>query len=195
MSAWRPICATSWAPCSQVEKRKKKAVEKADAARKKLVEQAHATREAKGEAKELKKDEKLAKPVVVEAAAAPARAAAAMPPPAVPPQKAEPRNPEDNYEMSPPRDDSDDSDEEPRPKKKVPKWCSRSEIAAALERQQKMDPDKIFPSIALGGSCDLSRIFDNPRLKVDRRGESGCWTKDGLQMKEVELYRRMNGFK
>ena len=103
-------------------------------------------------------------------------------------------DPEDNnYEMSPPREDSEDEDSEEEErqakKKKVPRWASKVELAPALERQRHIDPDKIFPMHA--NTCDLDSIFPSRKgANFGRRGESGVWTKDGLQMEEIERYRR-----
>jgi len=99
-----------------------------------------------------------------------------------------------NYSISPQRDSDDsESDSEDEPTKKIPKWASREEISKAIDRQRTQDPDAIFPLV---NTCDLGRIFTSGRERkcFTKRGESGMWEKDGLQMSEIQRWRKQMGF-
>lgn len=104
--------------------------------------------------------------------------------------------PEVQYEISPMRD-SDDSDDEDRPRKEVPGWARGPQLAEALQRQKTMDPDRIFQSKP--SSCDLEEVFGGfdtlrPRKRdPTRRTSSGDWTKDKLSGREELAYRKAMG--
>ena len=168
------------------ERRKKRAMEKVASGNKKLLDHAHGITNA-SPGPDAKKPEVKMSAVASNIVVAPPPVASSAPPAK--------RDSNVCYEMSPPRDDSEDEsdDEAPRVRKKIPQWATKKELPVALEAQKTVDPDLIFHHV---NSCDLGRIFSNPRknARFDRRGESGVWDKDGLQMKEVEQYRRMNGW-
>lgn len=59
---------------------------------------------------------------------------------------------------APRRSDSDGEDEWlPNPKKHVPEWTQQDKLKAALAKQQKVDPDRLFG--AQMETCPLEDIF------------------------------------
>ena len=103
----------------------------------------------------------------------------------------------DTYEISDRESDDDsDSDADEKPRKRVPDWARSVNLIPALERQfcdaaNRVDPDSIFPEVQ---SCDLEDIFEQKKMRYNRRTSSGNWTKDQITQVEKRTYRKEMGF-
>lgn len=98
-----------------------------------------------------------------------------------------------SYEMSPMRDDSDDSDsEDQRNGKPIPAWAHKESLIPMLKAQARLDPDTIFPNPP--ATCSLSTIFGKPANAEKKRGSSGNWQHDRLRIDEELYYKRTMGF-
>jgi hypothetical protein len=105
------------------------------------------------------------------------------------------------YRISEPNeDDSDDSDceeyydfEASQIKgKEIPQWARADNVIALLEKQQRVDPDRIF--INCQRTCDLTALFEKKKRPFTApRGESGAWDQDGLTPEEEMDYKRKVG--
>ena len=107
-------------------------------------------------------------------------------------------SPMDTYEMSDRDEDSSDydSEEEEKPKKRIPRWARKENLIPALERQfldgpHKMDPDTIFPEVS---TCDLESIFNNKKARYKKRTSSANWAGDRVTAAEKIVYSRAMGF-
>ena len=107
-------------------------------------------------------------------------------------------SPMDTYEMSDRDEDSSDydSEEEAKPKKRIPRWARKENLIPALERQfldgpHRMDPDTIFPEVS---TCDLESIFANKKARYKKRTSSANWAKDKVTAAEKLVYSRAMGF-
>ena len=107
-------------------------------------------------------------------------------------------SPMDTYEMSDREEDSSDydSEEEAKPKKRIPRWARKENLIPALERQfldgpHRMDPDAIFPEVS---TCDLESIFANKKARYKKRTSSANWAKDKVTAAEKLVYSRAMGF-
>ena len=107
-------------------------------------------------------------------------------------------SPMDTYEMSDREEDSSDydSEEEAKPKKRIPRWARKENLIPALERQfldgpHRMDPDSIFPEVS---TCDLESIFANKKARYKKRTSSANWAKDTVTAAEKLVYSRAMGF-
>jgi hypothetical protein len=99
-----------------------------------------------------------------------------------------------SYEMSPMRDDSDDSDsEDQRRGKPIPPWAHKESLIPMLKAQARMDPDMIFPNPP--ATCSLSQVFGKPASSEARRGSSGNWQHDRLRIDEELNYKRTMGYR
>ena len=99
-----------------------------------------------------------------------------------------------SYEMSPMRDDSDDSDsEDQRRGKPIPPWAHKESLIPMLKAQARMDPDMIFPNPP--ATCSLSQVFGKPASNEARRGSSGNWQHDRLRIDEELNYKRTMGYR
>ena len=107
-------------------------------------------------------------------------------------------SPMDTYEMSDREEDSSDydSEEEAKPKKRIPRWARKENLIPALERQfldgpHRMDPDSIFAEVS---TCDLESIFANKKARYKKRTSSANWAKDKVSAAEKLVYSRAMGF-
>jgi hypothetical protein len=110
-------------------------------------------------------------------------------------------SPLDTYELSD-REQSDsdsDSDNESssKPKKRIPSWAQKANLIPALEKQytasrNKFDPDEIFGEVQ---TCDLQAIFDQKKVRYQRRTSSGNWNQDRATAAEKLTYKRTMGYK
>lgn len=77
-------------------------------------------------------------------------------------------------------------------------WMLGANLKAALERQQDVDPESIFPT-SLYRNVSLKEIFpQQTSIKVNRevrgmdeRRDTGMWQKDGLTEAEIIQYRKL----
>ena len=74
----------------------------------------------------------------------------------------------------------------------IPVWARAANLLPALQRQQRVDPDKIFVNFAR--TCDLSQMFETKKRSFKIRGDSGWWANDGLTENEEMNYKRALGF-
>ena len=74
----------------------------------------------------------------------------------------------------------------------IPAWARATNLLQALQRQQRVDPDKIFVNFAR--TCDLSQMFETKKRSFKIRGDSGWWANDGLTENEEMNYKRALGF-
>ena len=99
-----------------------------------------------------------------------------------------------SYEMSPMKDDSDDSDsEDQRRGKPIPSWAHKESLLPMLKAQARLDPDMIFPNPP--ATCSLSQVFGKPANSEARRGSSGNWQHDRLRIDEELNYKRTMGYR
>ncbi|GJP74908.1 hypothetical protein CLOP_g5431 [Closterium sp. NIES-67] len=101
-----------------------------------------------------------------------------------------------SYQMTPDRIDSDEEDEdeerERRAKKPIPAWARSLNVNAQVQKQQKMDPDVLFGSS--NTTCSLREVFGITKRGVDRRGDTGDWSRDCVTWEEEVEYKKQMGF-
>lgn len=75
--------------------------------------------------------------------------------------------------------------------KTIPKWARPENLNRYLKKQQKIDPDTIFPSFA--ATCQLTDVFNrsNPRWQI--RSDSNAWENDKVTPEEMEIFKRSVG--
>lgn len=79
----------------------------------------------------------------------------------------------------------------------VPTWAQKNNIIKALEKQfstdhaKKADPDVIFGEVR---TCNLEEIFDQKKLRYQRRTSSGNWNQDRVTVMEKLTYKRTMGY-
>jgi hypothetical protein len=74
----------------------------------------------------------------------------------------------------------------------IPDWARAANLLALLQRQQRVDPDKIFTNFQR--TCDLNALFAKKNKPfIGPRGESGAWDQDGLTPAEEIDYKRRVG--
>jgi hypothetical protein len=73
----------------------------------------------------------------------------------------------------------------------VPEWTRSSNLLVLLQKQQSVDPGKIFTNFQR--TCDLTALFAKKKQPFTApRGESGAWDQDGLTpTKEIDYKRRV----
>lgn len=97
---------------------------------------------------------------------------------------------ESSYMMTPATEtviESPDKEERRRQEKHVPRWAKSKNILAAVETQNKEDPDEVFANAP--PMCNLSDLFGD-RRKYRTRSSSGNWTMDRLTALEKTVYKK-----
>ena len=115
-------------------------------------------------------------------------------------QTAAPKEPTKQYRISDPVDDSEnDSDCEDYyvedaaeiRGQEIPDWARAANLLIELQKQQTVDPDKIFTNFER--TCDLSQMFEKKKRTFKVRGDSGWWATDGLTPAEEVNYKKAVG--
>ena len=104
------------------------------------------------------------------------------------------------YRISDPVDSEDDSDceeyyvedAEQIRGQEIPDWARAKNLIVELEKQQRVDPDKIF--VGFDSSCDLSSMFEKKKKTFKVRGDSGWWAADAVTPEEESNYKKALGF-
>lgn len=73
----------------------------------------------------------------------------------------------------------------------IPEWARQANLINELERQQSVDPDKIFSNFEK--TCDLSELFEKKKKCFKVRGDSGWWAADGVTPDEELNYKKAVG--
>jgi hypothetical protein len=74
----------------------------------------------------------------------------------------------------------------------VPDWARSANLLVLLQKQQSIDPDKIFTNFQR--TCDLTTLFAKKKQPFTApRGESGAWDQDGLTPAEERDYKKRVG--
>ncbi|KAH0793536.1 hypothetical protein GPJ56_002583 [Histomonas meleagridis] len=104
------------------------------------------------------------------------------------------------YRISDPIDDSEDEsdceeyyveDAEKIRGQEIPDWARAANLLVELQKQQSVDPDKIFTNF--DNTCDLSAMFEKKKRTFKVRGDSGWWAADGLTRAEEINYKKAVG--
>lgn len=104
------------------------------------------------------------------------------------------------YRISDPIDNSDDEsdcedyyvqDADEIRGQEIPDWARAQNLLEELEKQQTVDPDKIFTNFER--TCDLSSMFEKKKRTFKVRGDSGWWAADGLTPAEEVSYKKAVG--
>jgi hypothetical protein len=103
------------------------------------------------------------------------------------------------YRISDPIDSDDESenDEPYDPNateirgQEIPEWAHSTNVLAALQSQQIIDPDLIFTNF--DKTCDLMQMFEKKKRTFKVRGDSGWWVKDALTPTEEVNYKKAIG--
>jgi hypothetical protein len=73
----------------------------------------------------------------------------------------------------------------------IPEWARAVNLQAELQKQQTVDPDRIFTNF--DRTCDLSAMFEKKKRTFKVRGDSAWWAKDGLTPAEEVNYKKAIG--
>ncbi|OHT11307.1 hypothetical protein TRFO_19287 [Tritrichomonas foetus] len=73
----------------------------------------------------------------------------------------------------------------------IPDWARAANLLVELQKQQGVDPDKIFTNFER--TCDLSSMFEKKKRSFKVRGDSGWWAADGLTPAEEANYKKAVG--
>ncbi|KAH0790898.1 hypothetical protein GPJ56_005033 [Histomonas meleagridis] len=104
------------------------------------------------------------------------------------------------YRISDPIDDSEDEsdcdeyyveDAETIRGQEIPDWARAANLLVELQKQQSIDPDKIFTNFE--NTCDLSAMFEKKKRSFKVRGDSGWWAADGITHDEEVKYKKAVG--
>ena len=111
------------------------------------------------------------------------------------------RKPTIQYRISDPIDDDEEEDSECEEYyvedaaeirgQAIPDWARAANLLVELQKQQSVDPDKIFTNFER--TCDLSSMFEKKKRSFKVRGDSGWWAADGLTPAEEANYKRAVG--
>ena len=121
------------------------------------------------------------------------------PSPLTPAAAAAPAKPTKQYRISDPVNSDDDSDCEDYyvedaaeiRGQEIPDWARAANLLVELQKQQTVDPDKIFTNFER--TCDLSQMFEKKKRTFKVRGDSGWWANDGLTPAEEVNYKKAVG--
>jgi hypothetical protein len=110
------------------------------------------------------------------------------------------QNPAGSYRISDPVDyseeesDSEDlcvDDSDQVHGQQIPDWARATNLLIELQKQQTVDPDKIF--VNFDRTCDLNLMFQKQKRTFTVRGDSGWWAADGLTPTEEVCYKKAIG--
>jgi hypothetical protein len=73
----------------------------------------------------------------------------------------------------------------------IPDWARAANLQAELQKQQTIDPDRIFTNF--DRTCDLTLMFEKKKRTFKVRGDSAWWAKDGLTPAEEVNYKKAIG--
>lgn len=121
------------------------------------------------------------------------------PSPLTPAAAEAPKKAEKQYRISDPVDSEDESDCEDYyvedaaeiRGQEIPDWARAANLLVELQKQQTVDPDKIFTNFER--TCDLSQMFEKKKRTFKVRGDSGWWANDGLTPAEEVNYKKAVG--